>query len=96
MQVSATWTQNELETGMQQLRARAMKSVADPMASVPTRPAANGVADWNVAPQTSARATIANAEPAAPVEPAQPAGPLTVKILNADGGNKELIISPKN
>lgn len=95
VQVSAAWSQAELEAGVKQIQARAMKSMSDPMAAVPTRPAANGAVEWNVAPQTPARATIANAEPVQPVEPAPPAGPLTVKILNADGGSKELVISPK-
>ena len=95
VQVSAAWSQPELETGLKQLQARAMKTVADPMASVPVRPAANGAAEWNVAPQSPGASTVANAEPSSPVETAQPAGPLTVKILNAEGGNKELVISPK-
>jgi hypothetical protein len=72
-----------------------MAGAANPMARVPVRPAANGAADWNVAQQTPAQATLANAEPSESVEPPPPAGPLTVKILNAEGGNKELIISPK-
>lgn len=95
VQVSAAWSQAELESGMKQIQARAMKSMGDPTAAVPTRPAANGAAEWNVAPQNPGRATIANAEPVQPVAPAEPAGPLTVKILNAEGGSKELVISPK-
>ncbi len=95
VQVSAAWTQPELEAGMKQMQARITADATKSMANVPVRPAANGAAEWNVAPQAPAQGTIANAEPATPVEPPQPAGPLTVKILNAEGGSKELIISPK-
>jgi hypothetical protein len=94
VQVSAAWTQPELEAGLKQMQARVTAGTKS-MANVPVRPAASGATEWNVAPQTPVHGTIANAEPVTPVEPPQPAGPLTVKILNADGGNKELTISPK-
>ncbi|MEP7367137.1 MAG: hypothetical protein ABI972_28080, partial [Acidobacteriota bacterium] len=95
VQVSAAWNQPELESGIKQMQARLAAGTTNPMASVPVRPAANGAAEWNVAQQEPAKSTIANAEPPAPVEPSKPAGPLTVKILNAEGGSRELIISPK-
>lgn len=95
VQVSAAWSQAELESGVRQMQARLKQAAANPMASVPTRPTASGVADWNVAPAAS-RPTIANAEPAIQAEPPAPVGPLTVKILNAEGGSKEVVISPKH
>ncbi|MBK7928677.1 MAG: hypothetical protein IPJ98_14645 [Bryobacterales bacterium] len=94
VQVSALWTQGELESGMKQMQARVQQAMPGAMANVPTRPAASGVSEWNVAPSAS-RTTVANAEPAYTSEPSPPAGPLTVKILNAEGGSKEVVISPK-
>ncbi|MBN8731085.1 MAG: hypothetical protein J0L64_11120 [Acidobacteria bacterium] len=94
VQVSALWSQAELESGMKQMQARVKQALPGALAAVPTRPAASGVSDWNVAPAAS-RPTVANAEPAYTPEPPPPAGPLTVKILNAEGGNKEVVINPK-
>jgi len=94
VQVSALWSQAELESGMKQMQARVKQALPGSLASVPTRPAASGVSDWNVAP-SAPRPTVANAEPAFTPEPPAPAGPLTVKILNAEGGNKEVVINPK-
>lgn len=92
VQVSAAWTQPEIETGWKQMQARIGQATG--MAPVPVRPAASGVSEWNVNPNAAPRAAIANAEPSRPVEPPAPAGPLTVKILNADGGNQEVVIKP--
>jgi len=94
VQVSAAWSQADLESGMRQMQARLKQAVPNPMANVPTRPAASGVSDWNVS-QPAPRSTVANAEPAFATEPPPPAGPLTVKILNAEGGSKEVVINPK-
>ncbi len=92
VQVSAAWSLPEIETGLTQLQARMGQSLGVLGAPVPVRPAASGVSEWNVNPNATPRPSIANAELARPAEPPAPAGPLTVKILNADGGNQEVVI----
>lgn len=93
-QIAASWSLAEVESGINSLQAQILGSAADAFSSIQARPAVKGGTGWEVK-AAPARATVANADPrpAAPPEPPQPAGPLKVRILNADGGNKEVVIS---
>lgn len=92
-QIAASWSLAEVETGMQSLQSQFMRGTADALSAVQARPAVKGGAGWNV--NVTGKPTVANADPqpAAAAAPAQPAGPLKVRILNAEDGNKEIIIS---
>ena len=93
-QIAASWSIAEVESGLGSLQAQLMGGAKDAFSSIQARPAVKGGAVWNVN-MAPGKSTIANADPqpTAIAQPAPPAGPLKVKIMNAEGGNKEVVIS---